>query len=726
MEEAISMTRNPAYVYTIFIVMLFTVIIFTPLSVGAADYKFRDDSPIELDADSITHDKDKGFYLAEGNVVIRQGPIVIKADSVSFNMESGALMAEGGIDGNDEGGNLFKGDRLDFNMNTKTGIIVNGSLFFKEENVYIDGERIEKTGEESYKIDRGIFTTCDCEEGDTPAWSMYTGQADVSFGGFLDAWHNIFYVKGVPVLYSPYLTAPVKRKRQTGFLTPGFGYSSLGGTELQTSFFWAISENTDATLYLDIATERGVGKGLEYRYIRESGSEGQLYLYHFKERDIKKVRSFRAGSDNLSRPQTAEDGRWYLHYIHREAVPFGMVFKTNMRFVSDDEYFIDFGTGKDRSLESLESTASLSKGWGRYNLVVEARLFDNLLAEDDNSTLQMLPVATFTAANKSILGSPLYFSLGSTFVNFEREVGVEGQRLDIHPRLSVPLNPGGYFDLTPSIAPRGTFYWTKRHEEGRFQDREIYEGAIDLTTSFIRVFSLGKAGAPLTKLRHTVRPKITYTYVPDVKQEYLPSYDQVDRIYRKNEISYSLVSILTGRFGEVGRRSYRDYLYLDIRQSYSIDEATRKLISTGDNRRPFSDIMTELRATPGDWLNISIKGEYDPYEGWIENYYASLGLSDRRGDRLDLSYRYIREDNEYLDSELIIGLFRPVQFRYKNRYSYNTNKSIETIYGVEYRHQCWNALLSYTSRIEEDVIMVTLSLLGMGNVGSFSPTFDRK
>ena len=106
-----------------------------------------------------------------------------------------------------------------------------------------------------------------------------------------------------------------------------------------------------------------MGTGLEYRYIRRVGSEGEFYFYHFMEKDIDRVRSFRADETNLSRPETADDSRFLLKYSHREQAPFGFVFKADIKIVSDDEYFLDFGVGDDRSLESLESTLSLSRNW---------------------------------------------------------------------------------------------------------------------------------------------------------------------------------------------------------------------------------------------------------------------------------------------------------------------------------------------------------------------------
>ncbi len=711
---------------TLFVLFFLSFFFFSTLDASSRDELLQEDQPVEISADIITHDRESNILHAAGHVTVVQGAVTISADSMVFDRDKGVITADGHREGSDEGGNLLSGDRLTFDVNRSTSVIVNGRLFFKGENVYLTGDEIRKTGRETYEIDRGTFTTCDCDREANPAWSIYSKSADVEVGGFLKAWHNYFRIKGTPVLYIPYFAAPIKRERQTGFLAPGLGYSSLRGTTLYNSFFWAISRSTDATLFLEVETERGVGGGLEYRYIRRVGSEGEFTFHYFRERDIDRVRSFRADGTNLSRPETADEGRFLLRYSHLEKVPFGFVFKADINIVSDDEYFLDFGMGDERSLESLESTLSLSRSWHDYNLVVEFRLFDNLLVGDDSGTLQVLPAVTFTRSNQRLLGTPLYLSMESSFVNFERQEGIEGQRLDVHPRLSLPMNPGGYVEITPSIAPRGTFYWSKRNVEGRYQDRFIYDASVDITTTFVKVASLSSDGDGLEKVRHTIRPRLTYTYTPDVSQENLPSFDTVDRTTHKSEVAYSLNSILTGRFNDGESRSYRDFLYFDIRQRYDVVEATRKVTVPTDKRRPFSDLQGEIIIDPSERFTFTAKGSYDVYDGVMEDYDTSVALRDRRGDRVDVSYRFIKDENEFLDFSAGVKVVKSLGLSYRNRFSLDASKSIETVYGLEYAHQCWNARFTYTRQLDENIVLLTIDLLGIGNVGGFSSAFGGK
>lgn len=676
---------------------------------------FSQEAPLEITADKITYDKSTDTYRASGNVEISQPGIVLKAPEAILDMVAGVATASGGVTVTDEGSNTLTGATLQFNIKDKTAVLANGRLFYREDNIHLTADTISKTGPETYTAGRLEYTTCDCPPDESPAWSFEASSAKVVVGDFLTGWNARFYIKGVPVLYSPYISIPIKRDRQTGFLQPKPGYSRLRGFVLDNSFFWAISKNTDATFYLDVETERGLGKGIEYRYIRNRRSSGQFTFYQFQERDIERVREFRDDVGNLSRPVDADNNRWRIRYQHQEHLPNDVKIRADIDLVSDDEYFIDFGRDTDeRSLESTESNVSISRNWSIYSLVGQFRLFNNLLDKEDALTLQRLPEITLTNTNKKILGSPLYISSASQFVNFWRKEGVKGQRLDIHPRLSLPMRPGGWFDFTPSFGPRATFWLVDDHADGAWFKRYLYDVSADLTTTFARVFDvdMGRVRA----LRHTIRPGLNYTYIPGKEQSGLPDFDVIDRIAAQNSITYSLNSTLTGKLVDGPETSYFDYLYMDLRQSYNLYEAQRELTSPIDERRPFSDIFGEVIARPTERVYATAKGNFDVYENRFNAYDLGFGATDARGDNLRLAHRFVREGANYLEGALRARISRALDVTYLKRYSFDENRSLETAYGIEYVHQCWSSHLTYTERLEEKIVYLTFDLLGLGRV----------
>ncbi len=678
---------------------------------------FLSDAPVEISADNITFDKSTGTYHAKGNVVVVQNGTILKSEEVVLNSNAGVATAYGTVMAVDKEGNTLTGENLQMNLKEKTAVITHARIFYREDNLHIDSDVIKKTGERSFETESTTYTTCDCKDPkESPAWSFRTSSASVTVGQFLTGWNAKFYIKGLPVLYVPYISVPVKRQRQSGLLQPRFGYSKLRGFAVENSVFWAITPSTDATFYLDVETNRGVGEGAEYRYYRTRESHGEIFLFRFKERDINRVRSFRAGVDNLSRPADASNTRWQFKLDHTELLPAGAVFKANLNLLSDDEYLLDFARkGDDRTLESIENNVSISKNWGSYSLVAQFRYFNNLLDNGDRTTLQKLPEITFSNTDKLIPHTPFYVSSDSSFVYFTRKEGVTGQRLDVKPTLSLPLRPGGLFDLTTSFSPRATLYMLANDPNHHYTDRYLYEINVDAASTFVRYFHPGPGGAEA--YRNTIRPRLVYTYIPQADQGDLPQFDAVDNVTAQNTLTYSLTTVLTGKWGGATQPEYRDVAFFEVEQSYDINEGTRKVAPGEAKRRPMSDVRAELRLNPATWLNFAALGEYSIYDHWFNTYNTSVSAHDKRGDTLDVSYRFIRsEATRYLEARGRLHVMRPVDLTYLKRYSFDDGHSLETSYALEYKHQCWSATLTYSERLAEKIVYLNFDLRGLGRV----------
>src|SRR3546814_10987049 len=81
--------------------------------------------------------------------------------------------------------------------------------------------------------------------------------------------HGELYFKDVPILYSPWLSFPLKKERKSGFFLPTYGMSSNSGIEIAAPYYFNIAPNYDATLtprYLSKRSEeRRVGKSVSVR-----------------------------------------------------------------------------------------------------------------------------------------------------------------------------------------------------------------------------------------------------------------------------------------------------------------------------------------------------------------------------------------------------------------------------------------------------------------------------
>ncbi len=678
---------------------------------------FNKDAPVELTADFLSYDKTAQTYYANGNVVVKQEGVTMETEGVIMNVAAGKARTAGKTYIYDTEGNSVRGTDLWIDLRKNTAVIANGRIFYKKDNIHLEGDPLKKTGPNSYEAKRILYSTCDCpKKGKSRAWSFTAAEANLSLDGYLSAKNAYFRIKGRPFLYTPYLRIALQRERQSGFLMPKPGYSELRGVVLDNAFFWAISRNRDATFYLDIESARGFGGGLEYRYIRTPTSYGSFYYYNFMEKDIDRVREFRKGLNNLARPASASNNRWQLKMDHTEILSAGFNVRADINVVSDDEYFMDFGESADKSIESVESNVSISKNWSVYSLVAQLRIFDNLLIDDDATTLRKLPEISLTATDKKINRTPLYRSLSASFINFSRSTGIAGQRLDLQPTISLPLSPGNYFDFNTSVTPRGTFYLLTENPGGRYVDRFLYKLASEVTTTFGRTYH---RGGVIDAFRHTIRPKISYIYIPEANQDTLPSFDSVDFIAASNTVTYSLNSILTGRRLKKGLTSYHDYIYLELKQSYNIHEATRSRLSSTDKKKPFSDVVAELILRPT--LNSSVTGKmsYDVYDNRPRSYDVYLDIYDKRGDKLTVSQRFLRDNTNFIEGSLTVHMSKAFDFSYLERYALDEGRSLERTFVGAYHHQCWGAELTFSRTLVETIVYLSFNLKGIGNIMGF-------
>lgn len=698
---------------------------------------FNPEAPIEVTGDSVKYDRETKAYLAMGSVVVVQGDIILKADSVSVDVEGGLARAEGNVEltyGDTK--DTLRGSLIDIDMGKRTARLIDGRLYFEGRDLTITAKELSKTGEDTYAIKRGRFTTCNCEDGRTPEWSLYAGSAKVKREGYFTAWNSLFYINKVPVLYMPFMAFPVKTERQTGLLTPRFAFSKVRGQVFENSLFWAIDTDKDATLYVDVETRTGLGTGIEYRYERTGSSLGRLNFYHFREDDLDRRRSFRADELNMLRPFSAENDRWRVIFFHEEDLGNGLSVKADIDVVSDDEYFLDFGgDSARRSLESLESSLSITKRWDKSALTIQLRDFDNLMVEDDSDVFRRIPEVSFISTQRRVSSTPIFASLHSTFVGFDRDRGTEGERLDVRPRLTAPFMAGNVVEVTPSAILR----WTGYRVDGdiyssgtRHRDRLLYELGLDMRTTFVRVFE-GEA----SRLRHTIRPSIKYTYIPALNQERLPYYDTLDRVEATNGFRYGINTTLYSRKtspaflgdvdgdGEAAEVLYdaaeeRRVLYLDISQGFDMREArghkSVDALSVRPKERPFSDIEGKLIVSPVKGMDISANGAYDVHEDLFKSFDTALKLSTANGKSVDLSYRYIKGELRYQEAEGELRLTNNLRIGASRRYSHSEDLELEKSYHIGYDSNCWGVSLKYSERLEEDIVFLTFSLGSIGDV----------
>jgi len=685
---------------------LLLCILTTALPVNAMN--FEGDGNLDILADELTFDKKTEKIQAKGNVKITYGSTTLETNSIQYDQhEARATTSESFI--LNDGFGTVRGEALDYNFHTSTGSFSHGNIFIKEDNYHITGDIIEQRGEKKYFIKRGYFTTCD---GENPSWTIGASNVNLELGEYLFAGHAVLYLKSLPVIYFPKVAFPVKTERQTGLLSPKIGYSNRDGFTYSQPFFWAISRNKDATFTLNHEGSRGAGADVEYRYIRNQDSRGDLVYQYVNEKN------------------PAVRKRWAGALKYRENFSPALFGSADLNLVSDRDFFLDYGDNVTAySRQKLESRASLVKNWLYSSLLLEFRYFENLVLDED-TTLQRLPVITYTRQVRQIYETPLFLQVESNLNNFWRKDTIEtsglisGQRFDMHPTISLPLNPRNIFELTPRLGLRETIYYTKEKQD-RWDAREIYDFNIDFLIPVSRVYDMQWGG--VDRIKHTVEPGFTYTYLPDRDQSELPSYDGIDRISRTKTLRFKLNnSIVTKRVAD-GNAFYHRIVDLNIFRDYSFIEAERVLVSPNDTRKPWGLLTGQLHVTGEEGFRLNSEIRYDTYNDETSYFSADVEESFSAAGSFRFSYRRtISPVVSYLDSTVKLAPFRFLKLAYSGRYSIEKELFLESKYGLLLKHQCWDITLSYSERKipRENKFFLTVNLRGLGEVGKKSDFFE--
>ncbi|MCF8045320.1 MAG: LPS assembly protein LptD [Desulfarculaceae bacterium] len=690
-----------------------------------------------ISASKVTYDDKKQLYIAQDDVIITGGDTRLEADYVEFDNKTRDARAKGNVllvSGED----TVTCNAMQLNLETETGTIYDGTVFMSENNFYIKGNEIKKTGQKTYRSDKGTITSC---PGDNPDWKISGRDIKVTIEGYGLASHATLWLKKAPALYTPFVAFPVKTKRQTGFLVPRIASSDRKGMEYEQPFFWAISRNQDATLYLDHMTDRGTKSGIQYRYILDENSRGTIMYDYLKDDKLGEGTEENSEYSYDGTPDRTNTNRYWFRMKADQELPFDFTGKLDMDVVSDADYLRDFKSGYTgfesaqdyfennfgRSIDDYddttrENTLNLNRSFSSYSLNLNLEYYDNVIKRRDgteDTTLHRLPSVKFSSVKQRIASSPFLFDFDSTYDYFHRkdttDSRIRGNRLDVHPTVYMPFSIGSYLKVEPYAGVRETAWYTDEYEtpSGGTEDyftREMYDLNLDLSTMVYKIYTTDNAYAD--KIKHEITPEIEYTYIPEEDQEDLPQFDKIDTIGRQNTVKWILTNRFISRKQVNGKNVYNELAWIELYQTFDIN--THK----EDGDEPFSDITLEAELRPVRPLRIKTEAAWSPYSNEITTHESLLKLTDKRGDYLKAEYRYERENKETLLGTVNIQITRRLSAYYSVEEDIFAEENIENEIGILMEDECWTLQVSYSQTPDDREISFLVELHGIGAFGN--------
>lgn len=532
-------------------------------------------------------------------------------------------------------------------------------------------------------------------------------------GAAKNAWMEF---KGVPVFYSPYLSFPTDNRRLSGFLAPSFGNTQRGGLSLTAPYYWNIAPNYDATLRPRYLSKRGGLLGVNFRYLHEitKGSTNVEFMPH--DSLLNKAR-YLVGMKNTAQFSPHISSNFDLNYV------------------SDKDYFSQLGNALSTSTYSSYLISQANLNYVTQGIALGGHI-DNYQSIDKAITSSGLPYRRLPQINLNLNHSfnaiPLTTLMYADYVYFQHDSLVDGQRSNIKPSVSLPLQTASSF-LTPQLSLLHTQYLLNNPKGATVLAAGNNPNNISRT---LPIFSTD-AGLYLEKdvnlfngsYLHTLEPRLFYLYIPRTDQSNIPIFDTAlydfsfnsmfldnrfsgtDRIQDANQITTAITTRL------VNARSGLERLKLSLGEITYFQDRNVTLSSIYPNslKYPvetdrFSNLVSELNIGLTDHVSLSSGAQWNPHLDSMVRHNAMLHYinkpdSNKPGEIINFGYRYRKNTlipipAQYPPGSRPYDIFQSdISFHWPifdnwstvGRWTYSllNNSTQDSFFGVEKENCCW-------------------------------------
>ena len=733
---------------------------------------FATGGEIETSADHIGYSTSTGNGTLSGNVILRQGQRVVKSDDAEFESPDNAVRVKGKVDYEDP---LIHLTGSDGRYSTTGGASFRNAQF---ELLQRDGHGsallVDLTPGGLLRLQDVHFSTCPVTE---EVWQVRAGSLTVDSGQHVGVARDASVAfKGVPILYLPWLSFPLDDERKSGFLFPSVGTNSRSGVEISTPWYWNIAPNEDLLLTPAYYTRRGIDIGGDARYMTDD-QHGEL-VWHFLPDDGQ------ATGEGLSSHE-----RSFVHLTQTTELPDQFRLSIDAANAGDSLYFQDFGQGPEgTSVAYLERTAALSfrdENWRLSAQVQQYQTLDAIEKALDPTERPYARLPQIVADSDFVLGPAglLHYGFDSEIVNFDRDLGVTGWRLDLRPNATFHFEGPGYF-VRPGIAYELTQYSLDNTALGQARDPSRGLPTASLDTGLVFDRPAGTDGSRTL----TLEPRMLYVYTPYRNQDQLPLFDTglpdlnlvelfrtnryvgVDRIGDADQVSAAVTSRL------LDTSTGQQFLSATLGQTYYFQppKVQIPLESTTGLR---SDVVAEVALTAYKNWSVNLGEQWDPQASKSDRTIVELQFKAASDAVVNLAYRFQRDTpaeqqaqaqavsvayGQIYASEIAQGL-TPTQAQLKAQglvqgyltpnsldqveasaawpilrnwnaygrvvYALDQHQMLERFAGFEYHGCCWGfrllvrRSLSNSTGRQDTSILWELELNGLAGVGSEPGTF---
>jgi LPS-assembly protein len=629
----------------------------------------RPDSPPpdEYWATSDTQEADGPLRHLRGHVRLETMDKKLEADAVDYNEDTGDAEASGHVryENFTDGTKLYC-DHAKYNVNSETGIFyeVSGTsqpkivsrpgLLTTNNPFYFEGKWAERQ-EEKYIVHEGFVTDCKVPK---PWWRLTGATFDIIPYDRAIAHRSVFRIRRLPLLYFPaYYKSLKKLPRQSGFMTPNIGRSSLYGGMLGLAYYWAINRSYDTLYRIQYFTARGFAHTLDLRGKVTPGTDFGFSLYGVNDRGI-----------SVGGGQVQKQGGLQFTFDGKSTLGDGWEARVRLDYLSSFLFRQSFTQSFHEAIFSeSHSTGFLTKHWSSYAFTVDVDRDEEFLSTTPGNdiVIRKLPEVEFLSRDRQIAGGvlPVWFSLDSSagFVDRTQPTFQTRQfvnRLDVYPQLTTALHFAG-FNLTASVAARETEYGASQ-KNGVLSGSDILRSAREIRIELLppaleRIYKSPRwLGGE--KVKHVIEPRIDYDFVDGIFDfNRMIRFDETDLMSDTNQVTVSVANRL---FVKDKAGNVNEELSWEVAQSRYFDPTFggaavpgQRNVVTGtaeldgfafmNGPRNYSPVVSTLRFQ--HVVGVEWRLDYDPLVGHVSSstfsgnirfskYFISLGHNEVRAN----------------------------------------------------------------------------------------------
>ena len=519
---------------------------------------------------ALQQEKVGDVYKLHGNAEIHYRTYVLRADEVTYNSDTGEATGSGHftLDGGPNDDHI-RASHGNYNLTTEVGsffdVTATTGMRLRGRSVVLtsttpfafSGQRVEKTAPDHYLVFDGNITTCELPH---PKWQFAAHKIRVDVGANASITNSRFLLLGLPIFYFPYAAVPIDREaRQTGFLIPTGGQSSIKGTIIGEAFFWAINRSMDGLVGAEYYSKRGWSQRGEFRARPTDTSYVDLNYFGVIDRGtpITVVNSNGQPTSQLLR-EGGQEAR-----LTAEGNFEGFRAVSNVDYLSSFLFRLAFSEIFTQAINSeVKSQLFLAKASKGFFVSAVAERYQDFfqLANSDGTltnppqfaAVQIWHTPSFDAASvdRPLWHTPFLWSFDASLSGLSRsEPGFHTSsllgRFTFSPDISLPIQFHGW-SLRPELAIHEGYY-TQRYVNGQASNdptnRQALDASVELRPPVLeKVFDSNLLGR---KWKHVIEPRIVYRFVTGVNDfASVLHFDERDILSNTHEVEYGLVTRL--------------------------------------------------------------------------------------------------------------------------------------------------------------------------------------